>query len=464
MTRPPPCPRPPGAASTYRLQLHGGFGFDDAAAAADYLAALGVSHVYLSPVLQAAPGSIHGYDVVDHSRLSDELGGAAAFAGSRRLREHGLGAVVDVVPNHMAVPTPAYLNAQLWSVLRDGPASPYAAWFDVDWAAPDRRDAHAGARLADRPGRSPPASSRSRATAVRTATAGAALLRPRVPGAARHRGAAARRAARPPVLPAGALAGRPTRSSTTGGSSTSTRSPRCASSVPRSSRRPTGCCSTCTRRDASTGCASTTPTGSPTPAATSTGSPTPPAARGSWSRRSSRATSSCRRDWRCAGTTGYDALQRVGGVLVDPAGAAPLTALLTELTGDAEGIEAVVEAAKREVVAQGLYAEVNRLVDLLVAICHDDVHLRDHTRRALHDARRAARRHGPLPGLRRARRADARRRSRCSRTPPRAPARGCRSTSTTRSTSCAPSRSDCGTAADPRRDEFVVASSRPAAR
>ncbi len=124
---------------TYRLQLRPEFGFDDAAAVLPYLRDLGVSHVYLSPILQAAPGSTHGYDVVDHSRLNEDLGGAEAFHRmSDTARALGLGVVVDVVPNHMAVPTPASLNAALWSVLRTGPASPYARWFDVDWAAHER--------------------------------------------------------------------------------------------------------------------------------------------------------------------------------------------------------------------------------------------------------------------------------------------------------------------------------------
>jgi (1->4)-alpha-D-glucan 1-alpha-D-glucosylmutase len=91
-------------------------------------------------------------------------------------------------------------------------------------------------------------------------------------------------------------------------------------------------------------------------------------------------------DWRCAGTTGYDSLLRVGGLFVDPAGAAPLSALLTELTDDPPELGPVVEQAKREVVAGGLYAEVHRLVDLLRSICDDDVRLRDHTPRALHEA------------------------------------------------------------------------------
>jgi (1->4)-alpha-D-glucan 1-alpha-D-glucosylmutase len=124
--------------STYRLQLHLEFNFTDAATIVPYLAALGVSHLYLSPILEAAPGSAHGYDVVEHGRISPELGGAG---GLRRLtaacRRAGLGLVVDVVPNHMAIPTPQTANPVWWSVLREGPDSPYAHWFDIDWAAQD---------------------------------------------------------------------------------------------------------------------------------------------------------------------------------------------------------------------------------------------------------------------------------------------------------------------------------------
>ena len=126
--------RVPG--STYRLQLREGFGFAEAGRLADYLADLGVTHVYLSPILQANPGSAHGYDVVDHSRVCAELGGEAAFrAMADRLHHHGLGVVVDIVPNHMARPTPEWRNRQLWSVLYEGRASRFAHWFDVDWDA-----------------------------------------------------------------------------------------------------------------------------------------------------------------------------------------------------------------------------------------------------------------------------------------------------------------------------------------
>src|SRR5690606_41866155 len=82
----------------------------------------GGCHVCRSPVLQAAPGSTHGYDVVDHSRLSDELGGAEAFgAMAARFRAHGLRLLVDVVPNHMAIPEERGLNVQLAAVLAEGP-------------------------------------------------------------------------------------------------------------------------------------------------------------------------------------------------------------------------------------------------------------------------------------------------------------------------------------------------------
>lgn len=122
--------------ATYRLQLRPGFGFDQAAALCDYLAQLGVSHAYFSPYLQAAPGSTHGYDVVDYSRVNDELGGADGHARlTAALREHGIGQVIDVVPNHMSITSRD--NRWWWDVLENGPASPYAPYFDVDWKTPN---------------------------------------------------------------------------------------------------------------------------------------------------------------------------------------------------------------------------------------------------------------------------------------------------------------------------------------
>lgn len=135
-----PGPGRPVPVTTYRLQIHAGFGFDDAAAIVPYLADLGVSHLYLSPILEPEPGSTHGYDVVDHDRLNSEAGGRAAFDRLvAACRAHNLGIVVDVVPNHMTVPQETYLNGPLWDVLRLGRDSEYAEWFDIDWEAEDSR-------------------------------------------------------------------------------------------------------------------------------------------------------------------------------------------------------------------------------------------------------------------------------------------------------------------------------------
>ena len=119
--------------ATYRLQLTPSFGFAEAADLVEQLRALGISHLYLSPVTEAVPGSTHGYDVVDHRRVRSEFGGEE---GLRELfdaaAEHGLGVVVDHVPNHVSVER-AELNPPWWVMLRDGPESAAAAWFDVDW-------------------------------------------------------------------------------------------------------------------------------------------------------------------------------------------------------------------------------------------------------------------------------------------------------------------------------------------
>ncbi|MEU7417720.1 malto-oligosyltrehalose synthase [Streptomyces antibioticus] len=132
MTPAPAVPVVPTA--TYRLQLQPAFPFAAAAAAVPYLASLGVSHLHLSPVLEAVPGSLHGYDVVDHTRVRAELGGEDGLRElARTAREHGLGLVADIVPNHMAM-APRH-NRALWEVLREGPKSPYARWFDIDWEA-----------------------------------------------------------------------------------------------------------------------------------------------------------------------------------------------------------------------------------------------------------------------------------------------------------------------------------------
>lgn len=130
-------PRTKIPVSTYRLQLHKGFTFDDASEIAGYLYRLGVSHVYSSPYLQAAPESMHGYDVVDHQQVNEELGGAAAHERfSKTLGENGLGQVLDIVPNHMAIGS---RNRFWWDVLENGAASRYASFFDIDWNPQEER-------------------------------------------------------------------------------------------------------------------------------------------------------------------------------------------------------------------------------------------------------------------------------------------------------------------------------------
>jgi (1->4)-alpha-D-glucan 1-alpha-D-glucosylmutase len=122
--------------ATYRLQLNAGFGFDDAAAIVPYLKALGISHVYASPILQARPGSTHGYDLIDFNRINDELGGAAAFQRMiEALHADGMGLVIDFVPNHMGIgaDNPWWLDTLEW-----GQESPFARFFDIDWEASAR--------------------------------------------------------------------------------------------------------------------------------------------------------------------------------------------------------------------------------------------------------------------------------------------------------------------------------------
>ena len=365
--------------STYRLQIRPSFGFDDAAAVVDHLDALGVSHAYLSPVLAPAPGSEHGYDVVDHSALNPEAGGREAFDRlAARLREAGMSAVADVVPNHMAVPTPVRLNSALWSVLRDGPGSPFARWFDVDWTVADRAvlmpvlGHRIGAVLAageltvDRGGAEPVLRYFEHEFPIRPGTED--LPMEELVDRQWYRLAwwrvadeelnyrrffdvdtlAAVRVEDPEVFDATheLLLELVRRGDLTG-----------------------------LRIDHPDGLAD--PRGYLRRLAAATD--------GLWVvvEKILEGEEALPQDWACAGTTGYDVLSRVGGLFVEPAAAAPLAALLTEVTGDSPDFTSVVEEAKRQVVEQGLYAEVVRLGDLLVEICHDDVNLRDHTRRHL---------------------------------------------------------------------------------
>jgi (1->4)-alpha-D-glucan 1-alpha-D-glucosylmutase len=122
-------------AATYRLQFHAGFPLQDGAEIAGYLAALGVTHAYASPLLRSAEGSNHGYDTVDHGHIDEARGGQEGFDRFvAALHEHGLGLVLDLVPNHMGVADPA-AAPWWWDVLENGPASAHADAFDIDWDA-----------------------------------------------------------------------------------------------------------------------------------------------------------------------------------------------------------------------------------------------------------------------------------------------------------------------------------------
>ena len=377
----------PVPVSTYRVQLGADLTFDDVARRVPYLASLGVTHVYLSPVLTAAPGSTHGYDVVAHDEVSPVLGG---LPGLRRLasvaHEAGLGLVLDIVPNHMAVPTPVWHNSALWSVLEDGPDSPYAAWFDVDWSAGD------GAVLM------PVLGDRIGAVVARGELV---LGEEEVPGHGarvvlryhdhvfpvregtehlplvellerQHYRLAYWRVADEELnyrrfFDVGTLV------------ALRVEDPEVFDATHRlvldllADGTIDGL-----RIDHPDGLAD--PTGYLARLREASG--------GAWVvvEKILEGDEALPGDWETAGTTGYDALWRIQQTFVDPGGAAPLGALMHRLTGDASDDYAhVVEQAKREVIDGPLYAEIYRLTTLAASICADDLRLRDHTWRALHE-------------------------------------------------------------------------------
>lgn len=128
MAEPPTLPR-----ATYRLQFRNGFNFTDAEKIVPYLAKLGISHVYASPIFKARTGSTHGYDAVDFNAFDPELGDEAAFdALVTTLHRHDMGVLLDFVPNHMGIGPE---NAWWQDVLANGQASRYAGYFDIDWQA-----------------------------------------------------------------------------------------------------------------------------------------------------------------------------------------------------------------------------------------------------------------------------------------------------------------------------------------
>ena len=122
--------------ATYRLQLNAALSLRDATRLVPYLAALGVSHVYCSPYFRARPGSVHGYDVVDHNSINPEIGTREDLEEFiRTLRAHGMGHILDIVPNHVGIMGAD--NAWWMDVLENGAASAYAQFFDIDWQSLD---------------------------------------------------------------------------------------------------------------------------------------------------------------------------------------------------------------------------------------------------------------------------------------------------------------------------------------
>ncbi|MDP9393935.1 MAG: malto-oligosyltrehalose synthase [Actinomycetota bacterium] len=358
------------------------FDFDALAAEVDYLAALGVSHAYLSPVLQAVPGSTHGYDVVDHSQLSDDLGGGEGYVRLfERLVETGLGTVADVVPNHVAVPTPASLNAPLWSVLREGPESPYAGWFDADWEMQEGallmpvlgkrigeclRD---GEITLDASGEEPVLRYYDHVFPIRPGTQALPLdeLLERQWYRLAYWRVADEELNYRRFFDVDTLAGlRVERDEVFAESH--------------------ALLVAMVREGSLDGLRIDHPDGLADPRGYLRR--LHDATEGSWVvvEKILEGNEALPQDWPCSGTTGYDALHQIAGVLLDQGGEATLTTLYQQLTGEPAEFGPVVEEAKRAVVEHGLYAEVNRLVELLAAICHEHVALRDHTRRGLREA------------------------------------------------------------------------------
>ena len=353
--------------STHRFQLEPEFTLDDAATRLGYLAQLGVTDVYLSPVLQATEGSKHGYDVTDHGHVAAGLGGDYAFERfAAAAKASGLGVVVDIVPNHMTTPTPLTLNRPLWAVLRDGRESPLALWFDIDW------DAQQGKVLMPVLGDALEAALAAGEITLGS-EAGDPVVRyydhvfPVAPGtadlplpdllAAQHYRLAtwkiaddelnyrrffdvtsliAVRVEEPVVFEAthAKIAGLVQAGKIDG-----------------------------LRIDHPDGLAD--PAGYLDLLAEAT--------EGAWVvvEKILEGQEQLPADWACAGTTGYDALLRVGGLFVDPAGAAPLDALSTELLGEPQSVHAIIEESKRWVVQGMLATEVSRLVRLLARVVPD---------------------------------------------------------------------------------------------
>lgn len=377
-------------ASTYRLQLHAGFTFDDAAAQVGRLADLGITHLFCSPILQATPGSMHGYDVVDHSRLSDDLGGIEGF---RRLAEaahsEGLGVVVDVVPNHMAVPTPLFHNHALWEVLKLGPESRYGRWFDIDLTGSREilmpvlgrrigQELEDGAITLEEWSVPRPDGSRAKEPVVvyadhvfpvrpGTDHLPLAQLLERQYYRLAHWKVGSEELNYRRFFDVDTLAAVRVEDDDVFEATHRLLADLHAEGLIDGFRidHPDGLANPrqyfADLQEITGGC---------------------------WVvvEKILEADETLPTSFECAGTTGYDALLRVCGLFQDAAGLPRLNALWERISSSAEWFSSTLAQAKQDVVRNTLFAEVDRLTSIAVAICDGDIRLRDHTRRQLRNA------------------------------------------------------------------------------
>jgi (1->4)-alpha-D-glucan 1-alpha-D-glucosylmutase len=375
----PPLLRP-APTSTYRVQLTPDFGFAAAAEVLPYLAALGVSHLYCSPWLAASSGSRHGYDVIDHALINPELGGRQ---GLERLRAAcdaaGLSIVLDIVPNHASVAAPESANAAWWEVLRDGPQSRFASWFDIDWDSPDNPGKILvpilGRPIAECLEAGEFVASRERLRYfdhVLPLAAGTQELPLEELLEAQHwrlcfwkvgseelnyrrffdvTTLAGLRVEDPDVF---AATHREILASVADGTVSGLRVDH--------------------------------PDGLSDPKAYL--SRLSEASRGCWIvvEKILESSEQLPADWVCHGTTGYDTLNRLTGVFVDPAGEEPLTRLYDEITETAQRWPVIAVDGKRQVLSTVLSAELNRLTELATRAAWALPRYRDLTRRAIREA------------------------------------------------------------------------------
>lgn len=461
----------PKLVATYRLQLRPEFGLAAAAEQVPYLAELGISHLYTSPYLQAAAGSSHGYDVVDPGRVNVELGGERQHRRLQQvLRRAGLGQVIDLVPNHMAIA--GRQNPWWWDVLENGPSSPWAAFFDVDWESSEDRwpnkvllpvlGDHYGRvleagelRLAQADGAFTlhyhehsfpidPASLAGLLTAAAEACGSellgfiadscARLPRPTVTGhrtvnrrhrdkmviqqllarLCRHAPAPEQQSDRP-LTPRAAIAAEVARLNRDPDALDSLLdSQNYRPSLWRTAGRDLGYrrffdinslaglrieneeVFTAThalplawvREGSVQGLRIDHPDGLRDPAeyCRRLREQCPEAL--IWLEKILEPGEELPPDWPVNGTTGYDFINLVGGLLVDPAGESELTGFYREFTGESDDFPALTKECKRQVITELLGSELNRLTSLLVAICERHRRHRDYTRHELHEALR----------------------------------------------------------------------------